>query len=912
MDDGTYDRGQRLSGAQRRLVFGVAIAVAVVILLGGFFLVRLALRVAGYGIPASPTPTAFVTPEAGPVLALEPTVAGPGAEIAVLGAGWLPGDAVTLRLVPPNPDDGVSVDVLTIPVREDGTFVTSFTVPVIPPWSGYPRIRVQAFGPATQATVNAVLELTQPTPAPTATPTPTPTPVTPTPSPTPTFTPVVPTPVTPVASPTPVITAWRGEYYNNPSLAGSPAVVRNDAILSFDWGNNPPASGILADGFSVRWTRTVNLPAGTYDFYATADDGVRVWLDGELIIDQWHGAQAVTYTAERTLGAGGHQFVVAYYEIWGEASIQFWWERQGDFPQWRGEYYANADLSGSPALTRNDVAVNFDWGTGAPAAGLPIDRFSVRWTRTLVFAAGTYRFRVLVDDGARVFVDGTQVIDAWANGSAREVTGDISLAQGYHTVRVDYFEASGDAVMELSWEQRNAYPDWKGQYWNNRSLQGLPLVVRNDTNLDFDWGTGSPDPQIPADGFSARWTRALDFATGTYRFHVVVDDGARLWIDDRLVIDAWQDGAARELTGDIPLAAGTHTLRLEYYENVGQARIRLYWESVTPSFPDWKGEYWSNPSLTGTPALVRNDPKIDFDWGSGSPDVGLPSDNFSARWSRTVTLDAGVYEFSAIADDGIRIFVDDKPVLNEWHAGSTDHVYRQEVSMAVGPHLIVVEYYEGGGDASVVVSYRRLGGLPTATVTPSPTVPPTTTATPTVTPTPTPTPTPTQTPTPTPTSTPTSTPTPTETPQPTLEPDLVTIRINEVMPEPAKIDWNGDGVVDEGDAWVEIYNPTDEAIDLSLWVLDDDGSGQIAYTIPNETTVDPNGYLVLFSSETGLALTKGHLKLMRGSVVFDDVKLKRLMSDTSLSRDSDGQWEAGWPPTLAEANQRPAFRSWAR
>ncbi len=913
----SYDEQPDFSGVPRRLIIASAIAIGIAILLGGFYLVQLVLRVTGYW-PGGPTatPTVVATPALGPVLSLDPAIGGPGAEITVRGSGWLPGDAVTLRLLPPTGETTPPVNLLTTPVDADGTFVTTFGVPVIRPWSAFESVRVQAAGPATRITVNAVLSLSgapvptePPSPVDTETPTPTPTPEQPTPT-------ATPTPGTPVATPTPSISAWRGEYFNNPSLFGHPAVVRDDPILNFAWGNGPPAPGVLTDGFSARWTRTVELPAGTYRFYAAADDGVRVWLNDELIIDEWRSAQHVTFAAERTLSSGEHRIVVAYYETWGDAYIRFWWEHQDDFPQWRGEYFDNVDLSGSPVLTRNDAAINFNWGRSAPAAGVPADKFSVRWTRTMAFDAGTYRFRVLVDDGARVFVDGTQVIDAWTTGSSREVTGDIALAAGYHTVRVDYFDAGGDAVMQLSWEKLNAYPDWKGEYWSNRSLQGLPVLVRNDANLDFAWGTGSPGPQVPVDGFSARWTRTLDFAMGVYRFRVLVDDGARLWIDDRLVIDGWRDGAERELTADVPLAAGPHTLRLEMYENVGQARLRLHWETVTPEFTDWKGEYWANSGLSGAPALVRNDARIDFDWGNGAPAVGLPRDNFSARWSRTVTLDAGIYEVTAAADDGIRVFVGGQSVLDEWHAGAIDQVYRAQLPLAAGEHLIVVEYYEAQGDAAVRMDVRRVSGLPTATPTAvstpqaTPTSPPT--ATPTVTLTPTATPTPTPTPTATPTETPTATPTGTPaTPDPTptspaaSEPPLV--RINEVLAVPRRIDWNEDGEVDEGDAWIEIHNPTDEEVDLSLWRVDVDGTGQISYTLPFQTLIEPDGYLVLHSSETGLQLTRGRLQLLNGTLIFDEVPLTQLRPDTTLSRTEEGTWSSGWPPTPGKPNEPPSL-----
>ena len=62
----------------------------------------------------------------------------------------------------------------------------------------------------------------------------------------------------------------------------------------------------------------------------------------------------------------------------------------------------------------------------------------------------------------------------------------------------------------------------------------------------------------------------------------------------------------------------------------------------TPVITDWLGEYFSNIDFQGTPVLVRNDPAINFNWGSGSPDPLVPADNFSARWTRTLNFESHV------------------------------------------------------------------------------------------------------------------------------------------------------------------------------------------------------------------------------------------------------------------------------
>lgn len=143
------------------------------------------------------------------------------------------------------------------------------------------------------------------------------------PTPTPTATPMPQPTATPV-----VITDWRGEYYNNPNLSGAPVLVRNDVAVSFNWGNGSPAANLPGDGFSARWTRNLGFPAGEYRFWLTADDGVRVWVDGNLVIDQWRDGAPTTFEARIKLSEGVHSFRIEYYERSGGALIDLGWRRE--------------------------------------------------------------------------------------------------------------------------------------------------------------------------------------------------------------------------------------------------------------------------------------------------------------------------------------------------------------------------------------------------------------------------------------------------------------------------------------------------------------------------------------------------------------------------------------------------------
>lgn len=293
---------------------------------------------------------------------------------------------------------------------------------------------------------------------------------------------------------------------------------------------------------------------------------------------------------------------------------------------------------------------------------------------------------------------------------------------------------------------------WRGEYFSNRELKGTPALVRQDPVIDFDWGRNAPASGVSSDNFSVRWTGKVALDAATYRFKLLVDDGARLYVDGILVIDGWKDGSARELTGDLGLAKGDHNIKLEYYDRTYDARVRLTWDKTSStSYPDWKAQYYNNKDLSGTPALVRNDQELDFSWATGSPAVGINADGFSVKWTRTVKFTAGTYRFRAQADDGVRVWIDNERIINEWHDSSASTTYAVDKNLS-GSHSIEVQYYENAGNAKVVVWWERLPNTPTPTTTS--TVTPTTTATPTETEQPpTETPMPSETPTVTPTAT---------------------------------------------------------------------------------------------------------------------------------------------------------------
>ena len=138
-------------------------------------------------------------------------------------------------------------------------------------------------------------------------------------------------------------------------------------------------------------------------------------------------------------------------------STEYWVPCTATVPtdRWKGEYFNNKDLSGAPSLTRDDGQGNllFNFGNLGPnACGVGSDQFSARWTRTVNFAAGTYRFTAAADDGIRLRIDGVLKIDKWIDQGTTTYTADVTLTAGNHTIIMEFYENAGGAFASLSWE----------------------------------------------------------------------------------------------------------------------------------------------------------------------------------------------------------------------------------------------------------------------------------------------------------------------------------------------------------------------------------------------------------------------------------------------------------------------------
>jgi hypothetical protein len=422
----------------------------------------------------------------------------------------------------------------------------------------------------------------------------------------------------------------------------------------------------------------------------------------------------------------------------------------------KGEYFIGQNFD-TLKVTRYDPQVNFNWGPRAPEVGMPADHFSIRWTGQIQPRySDSYTFYVNSDDGARVTINNMVVYDHFSDHGAMEEAGTpITLVGGQkYDIKIEYYENGADASMQLSWESlcqlKEVVPQsqlyytapvcaattndagtgtgLKGEYYDNIDLTNL-LATHAGEAVDFTWAAGvMPDPAIAPGTYSIRWSGQVQARyTESVTFSVTSDDGARLFVDDVLVVNDWNDHAATEDSGTINVVAGQkYNVRLELYENGGGAQVKLAWSSgciaketipLAQLYPTYtgvvcaapsvgtgtglKGDYYNAPDFTDLKVTHATE-AVDFDFGANAPDPLVGADNFSIRWTGQIQARySGPTTFHTISDDGVRLWIGGVLVIDDWvdHGPTEDTAV---VTMTAGQKYDVrVDYHETGGGATI-------------------------------------------------------------------------------------------------------------------------------------------------------------------------------------------------------------------
>jgi RHS repeat-associated protein len=322
-----------------------------------------------------------------------------------------------------------------------------------------------------------------------------------TPTSTKTFTPTT----TPTLTPTPILSPLGdgsgliGEYFDNTiDMNGSPLYTRSDPQVNFDWGTDSPVMGVIPDDFSIRWVGQIEARSSEeYSFNINADDIVRMWIDGQIYIDDWDNPVSFPWRVGPSISlvrGQKYDIQIDFRDTGGAATARLEWHTLSNSIDWEivpsqqlypptsglpvtatptvtptpilnppgngsgltGEYFDNTmDMNGSPLYTRSDPQVNFNWGDDSPVMGVIPDDFSIRWVGQIeARSSEEYSFNFYADDLVRMWIDGQIYIDDWDNPQSfpYRVGPPISLVRGQkYDIQIDFRDTGGAASAELYW-----------------------------------------------------------------------------------------------------------------------------------------------------------------------------------------------------------------------------------------------------------------------------------------------------------------------------------------------------------------------------------------------------------------------------------------------------------------------------
>ncbi|MGY1620024.1 PA14 domain-containing protein [Geodermatophilus sp. SYSU D00691] len=565
---------------------------------------------------------------------------------------------------------------------------------------------------------------------------------------------------------------YLAEYFPNRTLSGGAVATACEAPpLNHDWGLGGPA-GMGTDNFSGRWTGTFSFPsAGEYTFRALSDDGIRVWVDGTLLIDQWRDQGRTWFSGTRTLTAGSHSVRVEWYEASGGAVVSLDWTGgtvgsppvpRIDTPAAGTTWQVGDQISFTGSATDPDdgalAASALSWemvlqhcpsachahplqswtGVAGASISAPDHEYpsylELRLTatdsdgrtatvsrrldpRTVAVTVDSVPRGLQLTFGQRTAVTPfTSTVIAGSTTSLSAPSPQTLSGTSYqftrwsdgggqsHNVTVGSTAATYTATYSAVSSSSCPGGQYLAEYFPNRTLTGTAAARGCEAApLNHDWGLGGP-AGVGTDNFSGRWTGTFSFPTaGTYTFAALSDDGIRVWVDGTLLIDQWRDQGRTWFYGTRTLTAGFHSVRVEWYEGGGGAVVRLDWAPGCP-VGQYRAEYFPNPALTGSPTTTRCEAApLDRNFGSAAPTgTSLPADNFSARWTGTFSFPGGSRTFTAVSDDGVRVWLDGVLIIDRWGGPGTWTTTR---TVPAGQHSVRVEWFEGAGSAYVRLTW---------------------------------------------------------------------------------------------------------------------------------------------------------------------------------------------------------------
>ncbi|MFE4581317.1 fibronectin type III domain-containing protein [Streptomyces chartreusis] len=262
-------------------------------------------------------------------------------------------------------------------------------------------------------------------------------------------------------------------------------------------------------------------------------------------------------------------------------------------PVFKRQFFANTSFSGTPKRTDCDTAIDQNWGTNAPATGLPKDNFTVRWTVTRDFGSGgPFTFAASTQDGIRVYLDGSRKVDLWKNVSTTaKKTVDLTVPAGRHTLRIDHVNWTGAANVKFTYTPRTS-----------ATVDKVKPLAPTGAKATYDTTTGkakltwAKSPEMDLAGYRVyRRLKGASFGSTplatttstTYTDSTLPVTGAGYYYEVRAVDKAGNESAGtadQAVTTVDRVAPGAPTITTatgEVTPSGGTGGLRVAWKTVT-------------------------------------------------------------------------------------------------------------------------------------------------------------------------------------------------------------------------------------------------------------------------------------------------------------------------------------------
>lgn len=349
----------------------------------------------------------------------------------------------------------------------------------------------------------------------------------------------------------------RGSYFNGlQDPSGSPTAWELDPVINFNWGGNSPIAGVAGTNWAGEWSGQIQAETtGAYTLTTNSDDGVRVYIDGQLVIDNYtyHGATYNSATLNFNAGQK-YDIDIKYFQGGGASTLQLFWQAQG-LPF---QIVPTTQLYAAPAApTLTPASGNYS-GPVTVSASAPgsVIHYTVDGTRPTL-SSPTYT--------------GPVTLSASAAFEARAFVGSVgsTVAEGDYLINAI---GTGNGL-------------W-GAYFNGiQDPAGQPTATELDPVINFNWNGSSPIAGVSGTIWAGEWTGQVQAeTTGTYTFYTNSDDGVRVYINGQLVIDDYTYHAPVIDSGQIVLQGGQkYNIDIKYFQGQGGSLLQLFWSA--PAIP---------------------------------------------------------------------------------------------------------------------------------------------------------------------------------------------------------------------------------------------------------------------------------------------------------------------------------------